>query len=541
MKADPAAMAKRLRQQRRQAKSQVEAMTEQLAIADAIADEYDELINALDQKTVPLVSEINTTITAVKDAYDARITAGCLSPLIWQLQATDTVSIWDIEEEIQTWKVVKDPAQREQLNYYGCKYYRYPKNREYGSNVIDEIQDASIDPLTSVLVIFDSNGSDYTGVQTSSRAIVKVGDILTDDLEDPVVFQTGNLPIVTGLGTANYPKVRVNVSGFCTGADNKVYSDATSGKMSQFAIGDVIFSDFFPAGTVIESFGTSVASLDLAGGYSNNVSIDFAVMSNVSLGTTSSNIFSIGKIAAYPAIFFDTQTSIGASHASFLVVRGPDNRDLVFESTKNPIDPVEIGIADGSGIGKGHKIDLINNGDPKQTKKWHEVREEEEPPVGAGFAEYWVGASSWPTLQDVDRDGDGGDPASGGIPYTYSYATATYAVEGQTLTVGVGGTEPSAIMGTTAVSPNNPSLTGCGDLTSAISSRESEMSAKISENTPKINKYLDGTKIVRELRTEEETTAWGMLQGIAFVNDKRQKQKDQAKTLEDFDWDDVGI
>ncbi len=535
MKANPAEMAKRLREQRKQAKDQVEAMTEQLSIADAIADEYDELIEALDQKTVPLVSEINTSITAVKDAYDARIAAGCLSPLIWQLQKTDTVSIWDIEEDIQTWKVVKDPSQRQQINYYGCKYYRYPKNKEYGSNVIDEIQDSSIDPLTSVLVIFDSNATAFTG------GIIKVGDLLTDDLKDPVVFQTGNLPVVTGLGTANYPKVRINVSGFCTGADNKVYSDATLGFMSQFSIGDIIFSDFFPNGTFIESFGTSVANLDLAGGYSNNVSIDFAVMSNVSLGTTSSNIFSIGKVEAYPAVFLDTQTSIGASHASFLIVRGPNNRDLQFEATKNPIDPVEIGIADGSGVGRGHKIDLINNGDPKTTKKWHEVREEDEPPVGAGFAEYWVGASSWPTLQDVDRAGDGGDPANGGIPYTYSYTAATYAVEGQTLTVGVGGTEPSAIMGTTAVSPNNPSLNGCGSLTSAIASRESEMSSTISKNTPKINKYLSGTRIVRELRGEQETTAWGMLQGIAFVNDKRAKQKNQAKTLEDFDWDDVGI
>lgn len=531
MKADPAAMAKRLREQRTQAKSQVEAMTEQLTIADAIADEYDELINALDEKTVPLVSEINATITAVKDAYDARITAGCLSPLIWQLQATDTVSIWDVDEEIQTWEVVKDPSQRQQINYYGCKYYRYPKNKEYGANVIDEIQDASIDALTSVLVIFDSNGSDYTG------GIIKVGDILTDDLEDPVVFQTGNLPVVTGLGTANYPKERVTISGFCTGADNKVYSDATAGFMTSFSIGDIIFSDFFPNGTFIQSFGTSVANLDLAGGYSNNVNIDFAVMSNVSLGTTSSNKFSIGKIAAYPAVFFDTQTSIGASHASFLVVRGPDNRDLQFEATKNPIDPVEIGIADGNRVGRGHKIDLINNGDPKVTKKWHEVREEPEPSVGAGFAEYWVGASSWPTLQDVERSG-GGIPAD---PYSYLYGAATYAVEGQTLTVGVGGTEPSATMGTTTVSPNNPSLNGCGSLTSAIGSRESEMSAKISENTPKINKYLSGTKIIRELRTEEETTAWGMLQGIAFVNDKRKKQKNQATTLEDFDWDEVGI
>ena len=35
-----------------------------------------------------------------------------------------------------------------------------------------------------------------------------------------------------------------------------------------------------------------------------------------------------------------------------------------FESSKNPIDPVEIACAKGAQIGKGHKLVLINNGDP---------------------------------------------------------------------------------------------------------------------------------------------------------------------------------
>tara|TARA_B100001142_G_scaffold323393_1_gene373389 strand:+ start:6409 stop:8013 length:1605 start_codon:yes stop_codon:yes gene_type:complete len=534
MKANPAEMAKRLREQRRQSKDQVEAMSEQLAIADAIADEYDELIDGLDQKTVPLVSEINSTINAVRDAYDARIEAGCLSPLIWQLQSTEsTPGRPGLDStESQTWEVVKDPSQRQQINYYGCKYYRYPKNMEYGANVIDEIRDASIDALTSVLVIFDSNGYDFTG------GIIKVGDILTDDLEDPVYFQTGNLPTVVALGTAAYPKERVSISGFCTAAVNKIYSDGSTGFMTSFSVGDFIYSEFFPVGTVIESFGESTADLNINGGdFTTTVGIDFAVVSNVALGDTSSNEFSIGVVDTYPAVYFDTITTVGASRTSFIVVRGPTNQDLQFEATKNPIDPVEIGIAEGKGIGRGHKIDLINNGDPKEIKEWHEVRGDDEPAVGAGFAEYWVGASSWPTLRRVTRGGAGTQQS----PYTYGYNADVYVPEGTILRVSTGSTVPSSTISSTVISPNNPSLNGCGDLTSAIASRESEMSAKIAENTPKIDKYLSGTKIIRELRTEEETTAWGMLQGIAFVNDKRRKQKNQAETLEDFDWGEVGI
>ena len=90
MKADPAKIAKRLRDQRKQQKSQRESMVEQLAIGDAIIDEYDELIDKLDTKNVPLVNEINKSIDDVVSAYDARIDAGCLSPLIWSLAVSYT-------------------------------------------------------------------------------------------------------------------------------------------------------------------------------------------------------------------------------------------------------------------------------------------------------------------------------------------------------------------------------------------------------------------------------------------------------------------
>ena len=137
MKADPAKIAKRLRDQRKQQKSQRESMVEQLAIGDAIIDEYDELIDKLDTKNVPLVNEINKSIDDVVSAYDARIDAGCLSPLIWSLVESKTINSKAYQGSItkQTWKVVKDPSQRVQLNYYGCKSVSYthltlPTNRE---------------------------------------------------------------------------------------------------------------------------------------------------------------------------------------------------------------------------------------------------------------------------------------------------------------------------------------------------------------------------------------------------------------------------
>ena len=542
--AKPKQIVRDLRENRKQQKTQREAMLEQITIADAKIDQFDEMINTLDNKFPPLIDEINDSIDAVKKAYDDRIAADCLSPLIWQLQETKEVNskayAWaGGNTTFQTWKVVKDPDQRRQINRYGVKYYRFPKNREYGSNVIDEINNASIDQMTSVLVLFDSNSADYVGTAEfgDGKSIVSIGDFITDDLDDPYVFSSGNLPKVVGLGTTSYPEDKYTVSGFTTAATNIIYSDTKTGDLSTYKPGDVIFSDFFPAGTYIESIGTSEAEIYFGGDYTTPTEVSFAVVSNVALGTTENNLFTIGVLETYNALYLDTFTTVGAANSSFLIVRGPDNKDLQFESTKNPIDPVEIGIVKGKKTGKGHKVELINNGDPDVVAEWREVQQEPEPDVGAGFVEYWVGAQSWPTYRISQRGQVGG----GSTAYTYTLGLAQYVPEGFTVQTAIGTTIPQGVRGTTNVSPTNPSLNGCSNLTNTISDKESEMSNTISENTPKINYYLKGTKAVRELRGEEETTAWGMLQGIAFIDDKRQKQKEHANAIDDFDWGEFGF
>jgi hypothetical protein len=535
MKADPKKITQRLRDTAKQQDRQVKDMREVLTISDAIIDEYDEVIDALDTKNVPLVNEINSTITTVCGAYDARIAAGCLSPLIWQEQESTTIfsKAYGGSVDTTTWKVVKDPSQRVQLNYYGCKYYRHPKNREYGANVIDEISDASVDQLTDVLVIFDSNANDYTA---GTNPIIKIGDYITDDLEEPYTWTTGNIPTVVGLGTTGYPKEQGTVSGFCTSGVNRIYGDNITGFLTSFSIGDYIYDDAnFPQGTYITGFGTAVAEIIIDGGVPSETDIDYVTTSEVAIGTTEYHEFTVGIVSTYNAVFLDTITTVGAARSSFLIVRGPTNADLNFEVTKNPIDPVEIGLAEGNKIGKGHRISLMNNGDPKVIAKWHEVRNDPEPAVGAGYCEYWVGASSWPTIQTVNRSG-AGTTAS---PYTYSYATAQYVPEGYTISVSSGSSIPSAIRSTTSVSPTNPGLTGCTDLTTAISTAESAMSAKISENTPKINHNLKASQTLRRLRDEEETTAWSMLQGIAYIADSKTKLNNDANEIDDFNWRDI--
>jgi len=535
-KTDPASIAKKLRETSKDKKRQVDQLKEQLTITDAIIDEYDELINSLDPKTIPLTSEINTAIKAVENSYKARITAGCRSDLIWQQQSSNTVRGFNkisgaFTYNVVVWKVVKDPSQYRDIGYYGVKYYRKPQNREYGANLVVEIPDGNVDANTKTLIVFDPTLNLLSGIST--------GDYVTDDLDEPQVWPSGNLPTVVGVGTTSYPGIRTSFTGFCTASDNKIYSDENVGFITSANIGDYIFYDdggIVQLNTRITGFGTAPYERTLidANGVTTSytTTIDYATVSPILIGGGTSLSFNIGIVSTYDAVFLSTTTFVGAAHSSFLVVRPPDTTDIVFEATKNPIDPIEIGIVkEGSKAGRGHKVDLINNKQPDVVRRWHEVRQEPEPDVGAGKAEYYIGAFSWPTLETTTVSG-----YAGSTPIYSSFTS--YAPEGTTVTISVGSSIPQSKIGTTSVSPLSP--TNCATLDSNISSAESNMNAKISANVPKINYYINGCSALRRLRDEEETTAWSYLQGIAFIQDRQKKLNADADEIDNFNWKDAG-
>ena len=247
-------------------------------------------------------------------------------------------------------------------------------------------------------------------------------------------------------------------------------------------------------------------------------------MTPILVGGGNSLTFTVGIVSTYDAVFLSTTPSVGAAHSSFLVIRPPDTTDVVFEATKNPIDPIEIGIVkQGNKTGRGHKIELINNKDPDVVRQWSEVRQEPEPAVGAGKAEYYIGAFSWPTLTTCVDEGN---------------CTTSYAPEGTTVSIAIGSTVPQAQLGTTSVSPLSPS--NCATLDANIASAESAMNAAISANVPKINHYVGGAESVRSLRDEEETTAWSYLQGIAYLQDKQKSLNSKADQIDNFNWKDAG-
>ena len=540
MASDPNLIAKRLREQRKQVKDETVVLNEQLALVDVIIDEYDDLIIKLDKKIQPLLPPINYQIDQVQKAYLDRISHGCRSDLTWQLKEEKEMNIYNNpNQEVKIYEVVKDPSTFRFLGYYGAKYYKYPKNREYGSNVVETINDADANVGSKILPIFDADAETLTGFTTGRLSGIKTGDFITDSLSYPYIFQAGAGTSITGFGLTDYAKYNYAVSGFCTSGDNKIYGDQRIGFITDFSIGDEVYgapdrsgAGIIPTGTTITGFGTAVGIVTFvnSAGITTGVEVtlDFATLSNAVTNNINKDIgtsFYVGVVSSYYYADLSAAPNATGISSSFIIIRPGDLTNIEFESTKNPIDPVEIGIARGANIGKGHRLELINNGDPDITAQWREIIEDPEPAVGAGRVEYYIGTTQWPTISRRDSDGD---------------VVTTHATLGQRVIVGVGATIGAGI-GYTGNPPGGNIPSDCGTYDTAIIDAETELQNLIIASTPKINHYINGADSLRQLRDDDETKAWGYLQAIGFNNAKASRQLSQAETIEDFNWPDVGI
>lgn len=541
MAANPKEIAKRLRAQTGIQRKEEDSIAEQLALTDALIDEYDEIVNKMDGKLPPLIDPINTAITAVQAAYLERISHGCRSDLAWVQVEDSSFSRYgyDDDEEVTVWECKKDASTYQFLGYYGAKYYKYPRNMEYGANVVEEISRVDVNVGSAALVIFDDDAETLTGF-TTGRVGIKTGDLITDALINPTLFPSGNATSVLGFGLTPYPAEVYPLSGFCTSGDNKIYADNKTGIFTAFSVGDFVFGDTGKSGGGVVSAGTSITGISTAVGiitYVDNTGITSAaqmilnvfelnnavsITVNKDIGTS----FYIGIVSDYYFAHLSQPPSQAGINSSVIVVRPGNTDDLVFESTKNPIDPVEIGIAQNVNIGKGHQLDLINNGDPNTTSQWRQVRQEDEPLVGNGRAGYYVGNFNWPTFSTDDGEGNSDE---------------FYATEGQRILIGVGGTDAgSSSIGYVNVPPAGSIPGDCGTYDNTIVVKTQEMNELINKNVPKINYYINGAKAMRYLRDEDETRAWGYMQALGYTNSRQKTQEENALSIEDFDWAEFG-
>ena len=168
-------------------------------------------------------------------------------------------------QQVKVYQVVKDPSTFRFLGYYGAKYYKFPKNREYGSNVVETIDDADANVNSKILHIFDEDAETLTGFTTGRLSGIQTGDFITDSLTTPYIFQAGAGTSITGFGLTDYPKYNYAVSGFCTSGDNKIYGDQRIGfitdlvlEMKFMVLQTEVVLELFLTGTTITGFGTAV-------------------------------------------------------------------------------------------------------------------------------------------------------------------------------------------------------------------------------------------------------------------------------------------
>lgn len=512
---------------------QYDQINDLLLLVDIDLDMYDELITNIDSRIPEPIEEINTKITAVQDAYRDRVSIGCKNDLHWVLQSTKTVSGIDtlgnpFSKNYTTYKVEKIASEYRTINYYGAKYYKRPKDRDYGSSAVKEIPSASVGIGSTYMVLYDTT-TDANGFTILSG--IQTNDTITDSIESPLIFTVGSLPEVVGFGSTALLGISTTFGGSISlGSTILAYSGVNT--TSGISTGDPIWrTGITSTDSVVVGFGTttiSVTGIDTAG-VSTSFQIDTTsvILSKPAIASTSQATFNVGIYTSYPTIFISETTVSGTVDDNFFVLRQTGSAES-FDPTTNGENPVEVGlIKDENKTGYGHIISLINNGNPDVTKTYTE-EVDPEPSVGAGFASYYEGNESWPGVLT---------PTLSGVPPVVTGYTFSYATEGQTLTTitGVGSTAVSSGIGYTGTSSLAPSAGTCSAADAAIATAESELTSIETTNLPIINDYISKSATLRTIRDGKQSKAWAYRRGRGAINNEIVQLQTDSDTLESLD------
>ena len=560
--------------------NQREQLLDQLQLLDIRIDNYDSLIIDIDKKIQPLLDPINTQINAVKAAYDARISAGCKNNLKWvpvawgedddgdqliyyecQKNALQTVTRQErLDGSIEEIKTGLTDPDTIVTGYYGYKFYRKPLNRDYGSNLIDVIIGSTTAGSTTVEV---KQGGEFDDSAGEGEFELRIGDVVTDSIENPTVFSFGDLPKIIGISSSRtFTGITTTVRGnISTGSNtlsligigtvdvgftndnflNRLNTDRFTSTEADFAVkvgSGIERTGILPANTRVLSIGNGSTTYEIydpqAGSgrgafVSKTQNVTTLVLNQTAIASTSTAIFNVGITSFTPTLTLDTAANITASDIQLSIIRSAEDPDRDFDQQKNPLDPVTIGLINSNNLGVGHTSLIINNAEPERTINWHQLRSyslrqsngeireyDPEPEQGAGRAVYHRGNELWPTV--VTDDGDGG-------------SDERYAYEGEVLVVGNidgnGGTfvitdpdddsgEGSGTTRNVSTTPTSPGITGnCTTLANNITAAETALTNIRNENLPKAQQFATQSAALRELRDDMELEAFGLLQASA--------------------------
>lgn len=509
-------------------KQQKEEITDILLLQDIDLDMYDELIVNIDKKIPPLVKAINDKIAAVDDAYEARITGDGRSDLTWTVQSTQTVTQALGGGSVTTtkYKVTKNNT-RAQINRYGAKYFKRPKDRDYGASAVTEIPDASVGIGSTYMVV---NNPNVTNGTFDGLRDIQINDTITDSIEQPTIFTIGDLPEAIGFGSTSILGIKTTFEGTIS-VGSTILAFTGGGSTESISIGDRIWrTGVTSTDSVVAGFGTTTVSVIGIGTTGESVTFEIdttaILLDKVSVASTSEGVFNVGIYTSYPIIFLNETTGSGATNENFHVIRNT-GADENFDPVTGGENPVEVGtIVDDNKTGYGHVISLINNGDPQTTKTYIEDVDP-EPSVGAGFEEYYVGDFSWPGRNTPVYGGVGGTSIIG---YTFVYAS-----EGDTASVVVGlgtsSTVTSSGIAYTGAGPSNPSTATKNALDAAISTAESELTSIKNTNLPIINDYISKSATLRSIRDKKQSQAWNYRRARGSIINDIKELESNSKNL----------
>ena len=375
---------------------QLQQIKDLVLLIDIDLDMYDELIVNIDKQIPSLIKEINDATDEVDAAYEARIAQDVRSELKWVVtgQTKNFTKGGANNTTTTTWQVVKNNTQQT-INKYAAKYYKTPKDRDYGGSAVRDIDDAKIGFESTIL---QSNRSEKDGNGKFLDHIdIEIGDTITDSIENPQIFTVGNLPEVVGFGTTSVLGIKTTFSGNIA-FGSTVIAYAGINTTASIAVGDPIsLTNVTQDDTVVVGIATTTTNLvgENTLGVTTSVEVDTTavIISKTAVGATDNAIFNVGIFTDFPTFTLSDQAAQGTDSDNFHVLRFTNDADIGpdFDVTRGGENPVEVGIIqDANKTGYGRSIYLVNNGDPTGTKSFTEFVDP-EPKVGGGFVSYYVG------------------------------------------------------------------------------------------------------------------------------------------------------
>lgn len=505
-------------------REQLESQIEQLdqvenlyVLSKETIDGFNQMIVNMDRGIPELIDQINEKVRDLGAAYTRRIQQDYFSDLVWQLQdETVTTGLCNgIQTDVryQYWEVVKDPESYRTANYYGVKYYRRPKNKDYQSNFKQEVKTGIIGIGGSVITITDNFGSEGIGI----------GDYIADDLEFPTVFDLDNLPKVVGVGTSSFLGISTTIVGTILGISTEILHTGPGNVEDSVAIGDIITNPgIITDNTRVVGLGTTTISLTVLDGSGtfgiSTVTVNTIIMDKESITGITTGFFNFGTEEIVSTLQLSSPALNGGISTNFFVIQGiaEEGNDELLDDTKSGDSPVQLGIMKTeSQLGYGHSLVIVNNGSELEASSWLEGGED-EPNVGAGNSAYYLGKSEWPTF--------------------FLSGITSYAPLGQKVTIALCPSEVGINTGYTTVSPNLPSETIRNQLDQAIVDAQAALDAIVAQNIPEIEKRIGISSVPREIRDEKETLAWGFQSAISSTRANIAKLKRQLDVLENTDY-----